>query len=203
VTVDLHGPLEERLFLAMNADLGPLARQAAVVLSATGVGIAFALLLLVAFRRLRPERWPRLAAAMLSAFAVADFVGNNLWRPLFDRMRPCYALAPALVRQLVPAANVGSIPSLHAANFFALATVAAAADRRLGWASLALAAAVAWARVHGGVHWPTDVLAGAAWGALCGAAARWVFLRRPRPAAPEAIPAPRPEPTRPPGPPVA
>jgi undecaprenyl-diphosphatase len=203
VTVDLHGPLEERLFRALNADVGPLADQAAVFLSSTALGVAFALVLLVAFRRLRPDRWPRLAAALLSAFAVSDFVGHNLWRPLVGRMRPCYALAPELVRQLVPAANVGSIPSLHAANFFALATVAAAADRRLGLASLALAAAVAWARVHGGVHWPSDVLAGAAWGALCGAGARWVLLRGVRPAAPEVVPAPRSEPPRPPGPPVA
>jgi undecaprenyl-diphosphatase len=95
-------------------------------------------------------------------------------------MRPCYALPPGTFRWLVPASDVGSLPSLHAANFFALATVAAAVDRRLGLAAVAVAAAVAWARVHGGVHWPSDVVAGAAWGALCGALARLAFLRPPR-----------------------
>lgn len=63
--------------------------------------------------------------------------------------------------------TVGSLPSLHAANFFAMAFVAWAADRRVGIAALAIAAAVALSRVYVGVHWPTDVLAGAAWGTLC------------------------------------
>jgi len=209
VTVDFHGPLEEQLFLALNAPMGDLAARAAVFLSLTSVGVAFGLVLVVAFRRLRPARWPRYAVAMISAYACSDVVGSQLWKPLFGRMRPCYALAPELVRQLVPAANSGALPSLHAANFFALATVAWAADRRLGWVSLVLAATVAWARVHGGVHWPTDVLAGALWGAACGAAARWVFLRgeasptrRAPEIPPEAPPAPEAAPSRP-GPPVA
>jgi len=195
VTVDFHGPLEERLFLALNAAMGPLADEAAVLLSYTTVGLAFGLVLLVAFRRLRPERWPRYAAAMLTAFAFSDVVGNNLWRPLFGRMRPCYALGPELARQLVPAANAGSIPSLHTSNFFALATVAWAVDRRLGAASLVAAAAVGWARIHGGVHWPTDVLAGAVWGAACGGLARLILLRGERPAPP-----PGAAPPTPPGP---
>ena len=198
MTVDFHGPLEEQLFLALNAPMGDLAARAAVFLSLTSVGVAFGLVLVVAFRRLRPARWPRYAVAMISAYACSDVVGSQLWKPLFGRMRPCYALGPELARQLVPAANAGSIPSLHTSNFFALATVAWAVDRRLGAASLVVAAAVGWARIHGGVHWPTDVLAGAVWGAACGGLARLILLRGERPAPPPAAPPTLPGPGAPP-----
>jgi len=56
----------------------------------------------------------------------------------------------------------GSFPSLHASCSFALAMVVAL-DRRDGWAALFLLAAVsiAWSRVYLGLHFPSDVLAGA------------------------------------------
>jgi undecaprenyl-diphosphatase len=120
----------------------------------------------------------RLVAALGAAIAMSDGLGSQLLRPLLARRRPCYALPPGTFRWLAPAADVGSLPSLHAANFFAMATVAAAAGPRLGVAALAVAVLVALSRVYVGVHWPTDVLAGwsvgAAWAALCWLIARWI-----------------------------
>jgi undecaprenyl-diphosphatase len=63
---------------------------------------------------------------------------------------------------------VGSIPSLHAANFFAMAAVGSAGLPTLAPVLYALAAAVAWSRMYVGVHWPGDVLIGAAWGTFWG-----------------------------------
>lgn len=174
-------PLEERLFLALNRDFGPVVDWVTVTVSdpwfgaATGVVLAAAILWRVGL-----ARWP-LAAALPAAVGLSDLVGSQVWKPLVGRTRPCYALAEGTVRWLVPAADSGALPSLHAANFFAMALVAGLADRRLGLAAAALAATVAFARVHGGVHWPTDVLAGAAWGLLCvgvaRGAARWAVRR--------------------------
>ena len=66
---------------------------------------------------------------------------------------------------LPPWANVHSFPSAHAANWFALATVAWLFYRRSAWLMFPLAAAVAFSRVYNGVHYPSDVAIGAILGA--------------------------------------
>jgi len=62
---------------------------------------------------------------------------------------------------LAATANRHSFPSAHAANWFALATVAFLFYRRSGWFLYPLAAAVALSRVYNGVHYPSDIAAGA------------------------------------------
>lgn len=178
-TVDHHGALEEAVFLAVNRPAGPLVDRAAVVLSSPvfGAVVVLALALAIAVSPPRGRRRIALLVALALALTLSDLVGARVLRPLFARMRPCYALPAAKVWQLVRAADVGSFPSLHASNFFAMAAVAWAARRGLGVAAVAVAAAVAWSRVHGGVHWPTDVLAGAGWGTLCALAALAVARR--------------------------
>ncbi len=179
MTVDRHGALDEAVFRALNRDAGPLLDAATVALSSHAFGVAVGLALALAIGLLAAGR-RRLAllVALVVALALSDLGGARILRPLLGRMRPCFALPPGTVRLVVRAADVGSLPSLHASNFFARATVAWAASRRLGIAAVAVAAAVAWSRVHGGVHWPTDVVAGAGWGALCGLAALAIVRRQ-------------------------
>ena len=170
MTVDHHTGVEERVFRAVNSDGGRVLDALGVVFASRWFGIAVGAAIVAAIAIACGRRRLRLWLAFAAAVALSDFVGAEVLRPLFGRMRPCYALA-GTVRWLAPASDVGSIPSLHASNFFAMAAVAWAADRRLGIPMLAIAAAVALSRVYVGVHWPTDVLAGAAWGTLCGLAA--------------------------------
>lgn len=199
MTADHHTALEEAVFLALNHDAGPFLARAAFVLSARSFGVAFAVALAIAIAAVFASGRRRLALllALGIALAASDLLGARILRPLFGRMRPHFALPPGAVRVLVQAADVGSIPSLHASNFFAMATVAWAASRRLGAVAVAVAVAVAWSRVHGGVHWPTDVLAGAAWGTLCGLVALAVARRV---AGGRAVTAPPPVPVPPPRP---
>ncbi len=70
-----------------------------------------------------------------------------------------------------------SMPSGHAMNAFAAAVVLAAVVPRARWALLGLAAGIGLSRVYLGVHYPSDVIAGAAVGAAIGAVAAWLLGR--------------------------
>ena len=182
MTADHHTAVEEALFRALNVDGGRLLDALAVALSARGFGVAAGAIVVAVIAIVAGRRRRGLLVGFAVALAMSDFLGARVLRPLFGRTRPCFALPAGSVRWLAPASDVGSLPSLHAANFFAMALVAWAADRRLGIAALAVAVAVSLSRVYVGVHWPTDVLAGAAWGAVCAFTALAVARRAVGPA---------------------
>jgi undecaprenyl-diphosphatase len=75
------------------------------------------------------------------------------------------ALAMPLLVERLEAPSSGekprSFPSGHAWNSFAIATVITLFSRRWGWLAFLPAFAVGLARVHAGLHWPSDVLASA------------------------------------------
>ncbi len=176
---DHHLAIEERVFRAVNVDGGAWVDAMARTLSSPAFGAACAVLLALALWVRRPDgRW-RWVAALALALALTDGVGSQVLRPLLPRMRPAYALPEGTVRFIAPAANVGSVPSLHAANFFAMALVGSLGIPRLAPLLYLVAVGVAWSRMYVGVHWPGDVLAGAAWGSLWAYAC--VTLFRPRP----------------------
>ena len=108
---------------------------------------------------------------------TADLVAVAL-KPIVDRDRP-YVLVPdpePLLRWDVSA----SFPSGHAATSTAGAVILAYLIGRWAWGLAFLAAAVSFSRVYVGLHFPLDVLAGAAIGAAVALVAV-VVLRRLRP----------------------
>ncbi len=179
--IDYHSGLDLAVFHAVNAHGGGRLDAVFLTLSAQWFGILFGAAL-VAFLALRGgHRRLALLVAFALAVALSDSLGANVLKPLLGRMRPCFALPPGSFRWIGGAADVGSLPSLHASNFFAMAGVAWSASRRAGAVAIAIAALVALSRVYLGVHWPTDVLAGAAWGLACawaGLAAGGALARR-------------------------
>ena len=158
--------LDLALFRALNSAGNPFLDGLFTVVSNRWFGIALGLVVCAWF--VYTKRWGalRLIAALILAVGLSDLIGYRVLKPLFGRMRPCYALPEGSFTWVVHVANVGSLPSLHAANLFALALVATLGDRRLAWGAYPLALAVGLSRVYLGVHWPTDVLAGMVWGSL-------------------------------------
>ncbi len=127
-------------------------------------------------------RWaqrPLLATTLATAGAVwsADLVATLL-KAVFERPRPFEALAAA--DPLLGATVGASMPSGHAATAFAGAVVLSVLLRRAAPALFVLAAAIAFSRIYVGVHYPLDVLAGAALGAAFGGAVALLVLRLPR-----------------------
>lgn len=107
------------------------------------------------------------------SIAATSAVANGVLKPLLPRHRP---IADAGLRR-TPTSS--SFPSGHAASAAAFATAVAMESPRSGAFIAPLAAAVAYSRVHVGVHWGSDVVAGAAVGAgVALATRRWWPVRQ-------------------------
>jgi undecaprenyl-diphosphatase len=109
------------------------------------------------------------------AVALADWSAMGI-KALIDRPRP--PLRYPDPKTLVPVPHDASFPSGHAATSFAAATMLTFAFPRLAAPLFVLAAAVAFSRVYVGVHYPLDVIGGAALGALIAIALRRLVTAR-------------------------
>lgn len=102
-----------------------------------------------------------------ASLALASATINTVGKWSVRRPRPVLDGVPA-VRQLTHQPRTTSFPSGHAASAFAF-TAGVALESPLWGAALApVAASVAFSRVYTGVHYPSDVLAGAALGVAAG-----------------------------------
>ena len=124
----------------------------------------------------------RAAVRGLSSLLVASSVANVPAKHATRRSRPQLSPVP-LPRQLTRQPKTSSFPSGHSASAAAFA-VGVGLERPLLAAPVGvLAAGVAYGRVYTGVHYPGDVVAGAALGAACAVAVKRVWPARPdRPA---------------------
>ncbi len=141
---------------------------------------------LVIFGRTK-GRWA--ALVLIPLIAASDQLSSTVLKPLVERMRPCEVLGgvhlwygpegwittPAVIARSYKSSF--SFPSSHAANITASMLFLGLVYRRLLVPLVAVAALVGFSRIYIGVHWPSDVLGGAALGAALACMAYVAFRK--------------------------
>jgi undecaprenyl-diphosphatase len=133
-----------------------------------GLWVALVLLAL----RLDPKGGRLVAGTVLLAVALHFLISEALLKHLVlaelpMRVRP-YLAHPDLIEPVGHRFTDSSFPSSHAASTAAIVTVFGFFYRRFAVAGAAFATLMCFSRVHNGMHYPTDVLAGSTLGVLYG-----------------------------------
>jgi undecaprenyl-diphosphatase len=109
------------------------------------------------------------AITIIFLIVISDQISSQFLKHLFGRIRPNNALTD--VHLLVRNTKSFSFPSSHAVNNFAVATFLSRIYPNLKWIFFTIASLVAFSRPYVGVHYPSDIIAGA----LIGAGLGYIF----------------------------
>lgn len=156
--------LNERLFLAMNR-LAHQSRPVDLVMVAAAQAVPFLLAGMLLAAWFWKKREPNRAAFRAAMSAILGLGLAPLLGLLHDQPLPATL---GLGQQLIVHAANNSFPSEHTSVSFAVAISLILSRNGLWPIALALAVLVGFARIFVGVHFPADVLAGAALGSLAG-----------------------------------
>lgn len=123
--------------------------------------LALAVFLLVNYKKYWKMVFEALVAAVFTRFVLAEIV-----RMIWFRARPF------VMQNFIPLINQSpkeaSFPSGHASFYFALSTIVYFYNKKAGILFFIAGFFIAIARVFVGVHWPSDILAGAILGISMG-----------------------------------
>lgn len=172
--IDTLTSLDNNILLFFNSFHTAFLDEAIALLTGRWIWIPFYLVLIdLLFQKLGPKYAALTLVAVVIAISMTDQVCSHVIRPIVGRLRPCNPDNPifgmiTLVKGIQPGGY--SWPSCHAANTFALATLLSCVwrSRRFTAFIFSWAVFVSLTRLYVGVHYPTDLLCGAAFGSVFG-----------------------------------
>ena len=133
----------------------------------------YLLLLFLVFKQYGKRGWWILLGVCV-VILCSDQLSAHVCKPLFQRLRPCFNPELEGLVHLpngLPGGRFGFVSS-HAANTFAVASYLTGVlwrrYRWIGWVLYGWAFLSSYSRIYVGVHYPGDIVAGAALGILIG-----------------------------------
>ena len=171
-----HGGIDRRVFSAINGlPHSAVSDRYISTLSDLGEGLGWvaggAALAILGGRKGR-----RAGLATALASVTATYVVQRAVKPIFRRARPSVDRGARVVG-VRPVDH--SFPSGHSASSFAAATALSIYYPKAAPLAFAVATGVGLSRVHLGVHYPSDAVAGAAVGIGIGTLVGWLVKRQP------------------------
>ena len=153
------------LFLQENVRFGLLN---SLMRGITALGNAGAVWIAVAILLLCIRRYRKCGVVMLASLLFCTLINTVIFKNLVQRARP-FDVIPELTI-LIKRPSGFSFPSGHASTSFACAwaIMGMKMERKFAVCAFILATLIAFSRVYVGVHYPTDVIAGAVVGIICG-----------------------------------
>lgn len=165
--------MDTSLFFFINKDMQNAVLDAALPFITDRAKFLYVLLAVIPIFK-KPRKGLLVFILCLIGIAASDSSGNIL-KHAFERPRPCQVLES--VRLLSGCGRSFSMPSNHAVNAFAFAVIFGFFFRIAAIPSLSLAVLVGLSRIYIGVHYPSDVIAGALWGSTVGFIVILLYLR--------------------------
>ncbi len=133
----------------------------------TNLGTLGAIWLVIGIAFLFYKKTREMGVVVILAIVLSGVINSLVLKNIFARPRPFTEVA--WVNAIIAEPSDYSFPSGHTFASFAAAYVILKYNKKYGGAAYIVAILIAFSRVYLGVHYPTDIIAGAILGTVCGA----------------------------------